>query len=64
MDRTTYSALAALSAEQGRKISDVSLDLIQESLGLQEDLYFSQAADKRLKRKHKRSSHRKAWLHV
>ena len=61
VDNKTYSALETLSGRKGQKISTVSLNLIQQALELQEDIYFSKVADNRLSQKQKRISHDKAW---
>ena len=61
VDDKTYSVLQALSGKTQQKISTVSLNLIQQALELQEDIYFSKLADERLSQKQKRVSHDKAW---
>ncbi len=61
VDHKTYSALKKLSGNKQQKISTLSLNLIQQALELQEDMYFSKIADKRLSQKQKRISHDKAW---
>ena len=61
VDDKTYSVLAALSGKKRQKISTFSLKLIQQALEMQEDIYFSELADKRLSQKQKRISHIKAW---
>ena len=61
MDHKTYSALKGLSGKRKQKISTLSLHLIQEALDLQEDIYFSKIADKRLSQKQKLISHDKVW---
>ena len=61
VDDKTYSALEILSGKTQQKISTVSLNLIHQALELQEDIYFSKVADKRLSQKQKRVSHDKAW---
>ena len=61
VDDKTYSALEILSGKTQQKISTVSLNLIHQALELQEDIYFSRVADKRLSQKQKRVSHDKAW---
>ena len=61
VDDKIYSLLKILSSKRQQKISTVSLDLIQQALELQEDIYFSKVADKRLSQKQKRVSHDKAW---
>ena len=61
VDDKTYSVLQILSGKTKQKISTVSLNLIQQALELQEDIYFSKLADGRLSRKQKRVSHDKAW---
>lgn len=61
VDDKTYLMLKTLSGRRQQKISTVSLDLIQQALELQEDIYFSKVADKRLSQKQKRVSHSKAW---
>ena len=53
--------LQTLSGKTQQKISTVSLNLIQQALELQEDIYFSKLADERLSQKQKRVSHDKAW---
>ena len=61
VDDKTYSVLQTLSGKTQQKISTVSLNLIQQALELQEDIYFSKLADDRLSQKQKRVSHDKAW---
>ncbi len=61
VDDKTYSVLQILSGKTQQKISTVSLNLIQQALELQEDIYFSKLADERLSQKQKRVSHDKAW---
>ncbi|MCY4513073.1 MAG: hypothetical protein OXB86_05240 [Bdellovibrionales bacterium] len=61
VDNKTYSALEKLSRKTQQKISTVSLNLIHQALELQEDMYFSKIADKRLSQKQKRVPHDKAW---
>ena len=61
VDNKTYSALEILSGKTQQKISTVSLNLIHQALELQEDMYFSKVADKRLSQKQKRIAHDKAW---
>ena len=61
VDDKTYSVLQTLSGKTKQKISTVSLNLIQQALELQEDIYFSKLADERLSQKQKRVSHDKAW---
>ena len=61
VDDKTYSVLQTLSGKTQQKISTVSLNLIQQALELQEDIYFSKLADERLSQKQKRVSHDKAW---
>lgn len=57
----TYEALAKLSAKRAKSVSSVSLNLIEDALELQEDIYFSRVADERLSKPHKRIPHSKAW---
>ena len=61
VDNKTYSALEVLSEKTQQKISTVSLNLIRQALELEEDIYFSEVADRRLSQKQKRVSHDKAW---
>ena len=61
VDDKIYSVLETLSDKRQQKISTVSLNLIQQALELQEDIYFSKVADERLSQKQKRVSHDKAW---
>lgn len=61
IDDTLYRTLNRLSGEEKSSLSSVCLRLIEKALELQEDLYFSSEADKRLSRKEKRISHTKAW---
>ncbi len=61
VDDKTYSVLETLSGKKRQKISTVSLNLIQQALEMQEDIYFSNLADERLSKKQKRISHDKAW---
>ena len=64
VDYKTYSVLKSLSEKKQQKISTLSLHLIQEALDLQEDIYFSKIADKRLSQKQKRIPHNKAWKYL
>lgn len=57
VDDKIYSVLKSLSGKRQQKVSTVSLDLIQQALELQEDIYFSKAADKRLSQKQNRISY-------
>ncbi len=61
VDDKTYSVLETLSEKKRQKISTVSLNLIQQALEMQEDIYFSNLADERLSKKQKRISPDKAW---
>lgn len=61
VDDKTYIMLEKLSGKKKQKISTISLNLIQQALELQEDIYFSNLADERLSSKQKRISHSKAW---
>ncbi|MBI4042328.1 MAG: antitoxin, RHH family protein [Deltaproteobacteria bacterium] len=56
-----YRALSRLSEEEKRSLSGLCLHLIERALELEEDLYFSHIADKRLAQKEKRIPHAKAW---
>ena len=44
-----------------RALATVSLELIERALELEEDAYFSRAADARLAHKEKRIAHELAW---
>ena len=48
IDHKTHSILKKLSGNKQQKISTLSLNLIQQALKLQEDMYFSKIADQRL----------------
>ena len=61
VDHKTYLTLKSLSGKRQQKISTLGLHLIQQALDLQEDIYFSKIADKRLAQKQKRISHDKIW---
>ena len=61
VDDRTYDALRKLSGRREQPISAVSLELIQEALERQEDIYFSKVADERLGKKQRRVSHEDAW---
>ena len=61
VDDKTYIALEKLSGKKQQKISTTSLNLIQQALELQEDIYFSNLTDERLSKKQKRILHDKAW---
>ena len=61
VDHKIYSVLEKLSAKKQKKISTVSLSLIQQALEWQEDIYFSKLGDKILSKKSKRIPHNKAW---
>lgn len=61
VDDPTYGLLEELSEARNQSISGVGLDLIDQALEYQEDLYFSRIADKRLSKKEKRLSHDKVW---
>jgi predicted DNA-binding protein len=56
-----YEALEKLSKARSEPVAGVSLDLIEEALEYQEDLYFSRIADDRLEKKQKRIPHSKVW---
>ena len=61
VDDQTHEALSKLSKQRGASVSSIGLDLIEQALEFQEDVYFSDIADKRLTKKEKRVSHKKAW---
>jgi predicted DNA-binding protein len=56
-----YEALERLSKKRAEPVAGIGLDLIEEALEYQEDLYFSRIADERLGKKEKRIPHEKAW---
>jgi len=61
IDDEIQETLEWLAKKRSKSISSVSLSLIEEALELQEDLYFSDIAEKRLECQEKRISHSKAW---
>ena len=61
VDNKIYAILEKLSGKRQQKISTLSLNLLQQALELQEDIYFSRIVDERLSQKQKRISHNKAW---
>lgn len=61
VDDSTYEALKKLSTSRKAPVAGIGLQLIEQALEYQEDLYFSRIADARLKHDHKRIPHHKAW---
>ena len=61
VDSQMYLQLKNFSKKRGLKISTLSLEMIRIALDLEEDMFFSKIADKRLSKKQKRISHNKAW---
>ena len=62
VDPEVFAALGLLAKKKKKSLSNVSIDLIEKALELEEDLYFSAASDKRLSEsKGKWVSHKKAW---
>ena len=61
VDDALYRSLEKLSKREQIPLSSVSRRLIERAVELEEDLYFSRAADERLAKDEKRVSHRRAW---
>jgi len=61
VDDDVYEALEHLAKKRDEPVAGVGLDLIEEALEYQEDLYFSRIADERLTKKERRIPHLKAW---
>ena len=62
VDNELLEALTELKKiRQAPSLSAVVIDLTEEALELQEDLYFSKIADERLTRKEKNIPHDKFW---
>ncbi|TVQ81439.1 MAG: hypothetical protein EA369_00070 [Bradymonadales bacterium] len=62
VDPDTHAALSLLAKRRGKSLSNVSVDLIEKALEIEEDLYFSAVSEKRLREsKGKRISHKEAW---
>ncbi len=61
LENELYRSLERLSKKEHKSLSSVSLRLIEKAIELEEDLYFSTEADKRLEKKEKRISHSDAW---
>ena len=61
VDDELYRSLDKLSKKEKRTLSSVSLKLIEKAVELEEDLYFSREADKRIAKREKRFSHSKVW---
>lgn len=62
LDPTVKASLAFLAEQRHQSVSHVASDLIQKALELEEDLYFSQLGERRLKElKGAAISHDDAW---
>ncbi len=61
IDDELYRSLDKLSKKENGTLSSVSLRLIERAVELEEDLYFSRQADKRLSKNEKRVVHSKVW---
>ena len=61
IDDELYRSLDKLSKKENGTLSSVSLRLIERAVELEEDLYFSRQADKRLSKNEKRITHSKVW---
>lgn len=61
IDDELYRSLDHLSKKEKVTLSSVSLRLIERAVELEEDLYFSREAEKRLSKNEKRVKHSKAW---
>ena len=61
VDDELFRSLDKLSKKEKRTLSSVSLRLIEKAVELEEDLYFSREADKRLSKHESRIPHSKAW---
>ena len=61
IDDELYRSLDKLSKKENGTLSSVSLRLIERAVELEEDLYFSREADKRLAKNEKRVAHSKVW---
>lgn len=56
-----FLALKNLADKTKQSLSSLSVEMIKKSLEREEDIYFSEVADKRLEQKQKRIAHSKAW---
>ena len=61
IDDELYRSLDKLSKKENGTLSSVSLRLIERAVELEEDLYFSRQAEKRLAKNEKRVPHSKVW---
>lgn len=57
----TLSSLNKLAAKENSSVANVSLNLLERALELQEDLYFSEVGEERLLKKSKRLKHEDIW---
>lgn len=57
----THKALSALAKKRNQPLAGLSMDLIEQALEFQEDLYFSNISDDRLSKKQKRLTHDEIW---
>lgn len=61
IDNDLYSAFEILSKNRNASFSAIAIALIQRAMEIEEDIYFSEIADERLKRKETIIPHKKAW---
>lgn len=60
-DDRVFAALAALAKARNKPVANVSLELLERALELEEDAHFSRIADDRLAKGETRISHARAW---
>jgi predicted DNA-binding protein len=56
-----FLILKSIADKAKQSLSSISVELIKKSLEREEDIYFSDLADKRLSSDQKRIPHSKAW---
>ena len=60
-DDRVFAALVALAKARNKPVANVSLELLERALELEEDAHFSHIADDRLAKGEKRIAHARAW---
>ena len=56
-----FLVLKRMADKAKQSLSSISIEMIKKSLEREEDIYFSEIADRRLDQKQKRIAHSKAW---
>ena len=56
-----FLILKKMADKAKQSLSSISIEMIKKSLEREEDIYFSEVADRRLSQKQKRIAHSKAW---